>query len=152
LGKADSPASLLPKHHDHEEKGVKYVKQLCRRLHAPREYEELGVLATQYHGLAHSALILKPSTLLKLLMALDPFRKPARFEQFLLACIADTRGRKGFEKSDYPQANVLRKAFRACQTVDPTAIISKINDRTKIKEAIYRARLACIKKALSTSK
>jgi tRNA nucleotidyltransferase (CCA-adding enzyme) len=45
---------------------------------------------------------------LKLLQKVDAFRRPDRFEQFLLACEADARGRTGFENEPYKQAEYLR--------------------------------------------
>jgi tRNA nucleotidyltransferase (CCA-adding enzyme) len=49
--------------------------------------------------------------MLDLLEATDAFRRPQRFERFLLACEADARGR-GPEKlaTPYPQADLLREA------------------------------------------
>jgi tRNA nucleotidyltransferase (CCA-adding enzyme) len=39
------------------------------------------------------------------------FRRPDRFRQFVLACEADARGRKGLEDRDYPQGARLREAY-----------------------------------------
>ena len=41
----------------------------------------------------------------------DALRRPERFEQFLLACESDARGRKGLEQRAYPQAEWLRAAL-----------------------------------------
>ena len=63
------------------------------------------MLVSRYHLDAHRVAELRDSTLLELLERLDAFRRPARFEQFVLACEADARGRKGLENRDYPQAD-----------------------------------------------
>ena len=55
--------------------------------------------------------------MLKLLNATDALRRPDRFEAFLLTCEADARGRLGLEDRDYPQANYLRQALSAIQSV-----------------------------------
>ena len=52
-----------------------------------------------------------------LLTATDALRRPDRFEAFLLACEADARGRLGLEDRSYPQANYLRRALAAAQSV-----------------------------------
>lgn len=110
LGKATTPTHELPRHVAHEERGVGIIEELCDRLRIPNAYRELGVLVSRYHLHMHKIAELRPSTVLELLGSLDAFRRPARFEQFLLACEADARGRKGLEERDYPQPEYLRRA------------------------------------------
>jgi len=110
LGKATTPTHELPRHIAHEERGVGIVQGLCDRLRIPNAYRELGVLVSRYHLHMHKIMELRPKTLLELLEGLDAFRRPARFDQFLLACEADARGRKGLEQRDYPQPEYLRRA------------------------------------------
>lgn len=109
LGKGTTPTDQLPRHIAHEERGVGLVDAMCERLKIPNAYRELGVLVSRYHLHMHKIAELRPSTLLELLESLDAFRRPARFEQFVLACEADARGRKGLEERDYPQAEYLRR-------------------------------------------
>lgn len=113
LGKGITPDNILPAHHGHEESGAKLVKALCRRLTVPTAFRDIAVHTARYHTHCHRALTLKPTTLVKILMALDGLRKPERFEHFLLACEADARGRTGFEDTAYPQADFLRGALQA---------------------------------------
>ena len=54
---------------------------------------------------------------MRLIEAVDALRRPERFEEFLLACEADARGRAGLENQPYPQANVLRAALNAARKV-----------------------------------
>ena len=82
--------------------------------------------------------------MLKVLEKSDAFRRPDRFEQFLLTCEADARGRKGLEQRSYPQANYLRGAFAAAAAVDAGAI-AKEHAAHKIPKAIRRARLAVLR-------
>lgn len=110
LGKAATPTHELPRHIAHEERGVGIVEELCDRLRIPNAYRELGVLVSRYHLHMHRIAELRPQTILELLERLDAFRRPARFEQFLLACEADARGRKGLEQRDYPQPEYLSRA------------------------------------------
>ena len=110
LGKGTTPIAQLPRHIAHEERGVGIVNALCERLKIPNAYRELGVLVSRYHLHMHKIAELRPSTLLELLENLDAFRRPARFDQFVIACEADARGRKGLEQRDYPQAEYLRRA------------------------------------------
>lgn len=118
LGKATTAKELLPKHRGHEVRSVKLVKSLSRRLQIPAAFRDLGCLAAEFHAHAHRAFELRSSTVLKVLNRVDAFRRPERFEKFLLACEADARGRTGFENQPYPQAEYFRAAWRAASDVE----------------------------------
>lgn len=117
LGKAESPKESLPKHRGHEERSVTILRHLCGRLPVPRRYRELAVAVARHHGSVHRAAELRPSTVYKLIEAVDAVRRPERFDDFLLACEADARGRLGLEDQPYPQADVLRTALDAALKV-----------------------------------
>ncbi len=119
LGKGLTPEEVLPGHRGHEERGAKLVLAMAARLKIPNDFRDLGALAARYHGLCHRALELRPGTILQLLERLDAFRRPERFGEFLLACEADMRGRKGLAGVDYPQAELLRAALDAARSVAP---------------------------------
>lgn len=122
LGKAMTPADEWPRHIAHEDRSLPLVKKLCERIAAPKDYKELALMVAQWHTHCHRALELKPVTILKVLQSNDAFRRPERFEQFLLCCEADARGRTGFEDRAYPQADFFRTALKAAQAVDIAAI------------------------------
>lgn len=122
LGKAKTPKDEWPRHVAHEDRSLPLVKQLCERISAPKDYKDLALMVAQWHTHCHRALELKPATLLKVLQSNDAFRRSERFEQFLLCCEADARGRTGFENREYPQANLFRQALTAAQTVDVASI------------------------------
>jgi tRNA nucleotidyltransferase (CCA-adding enzyme) len=113
LGKAVTPTEELPRHVMHEIRGVPIIDKLCDRLRIPTAYREVARLVSRYHLNVHRAPELRESTLLEMLEKLDAFRRPERFEQFLLACEADARGRKGLENREYSQTDYLRKARKA---------------------------------------
>ncbi|GFZ76093.1 multifunctional CCA protein [Pseudohongiella nitratireducens] len=117
LGKGETPAEMWPSHRGHETLGLKPIKALCQRLKVPRSASELACLTSEFHTHVHRALSLKPSTLLKTLEKLDAFRRPERFQQFLLACKADSRGRTGFEQIPYLQANHFQAALDASKGI-----------------------------------
>jgi tRNA nucleotidyltransferase (CCA-adding enzyme) len=113
LGKAETPAELLPRHRGHEERSVAIIARLCARLPVPRRYRELAQAVARYHGIVHRAHELKPSTLYELIEATDALRRPARLEDLLLACEADARGRSGLEAEPYPQRRRVLAAREA---------------------------------------
>jgi len=117
LGKGGTPPEEWPRHIAHEQRGLKLVDAVCRRLKSPAAHRELALKACEYHTHCHRALELRGKTLLKLLNATDALRRPDRFEAFLLACEADARGRRGLEQRDYPQADYLRRALEIARDV-----------------------------------
>jgi tRNA nucleotidyltransferase (CCA-adding enzyme) len=144
LGKGTTPPSEWPRHIAHEQRGVALVEALCDRLKIPNAYRELAVLVSRYHLDAHRVTELRDNTLLELLERLDAFRRPARFEQWVLACESDARGRKGLENREYPQADHLRRARDAAAkvTLDPAERDGL--DGPKIAEKLRKARLAAL--------
>ena len=125
LGKGTTPQAEWPRHVAHEKRSVDLVKDICRRFRVPTEYRDLAVHVARFHGECHRALELKPSTIVKLFSELDLFRRPERFERFLLACQADAQGRTGLESKPYPQAEYLRGALVAAQTVSSAELIAQ---------------------------
>jgi tRNA nucleotidyltransferase (CCA-adding enzyme) len=120
LGKAETPRERLPSHPGHEARSARLVNELCARLKIPNDYRDLAVLAARHHGVIHQAAQLRPATVVDLLDACDALRRPARFEQLLLACEADARGRTGLEDRSYPQGERLRRARASAAQVTPT--------------------------------
>jgi tRNA nucleotidyltransferase (CCA-adding enzyme) len=110
LGKGTTPADILPSHHGHEDAGVALVEQLCARLRVPNNLRELAVITARFHTHVHRARELRADTVLRTLEACDALRRPERFADFLLACEADARGRKGLEQRDYPQREFFAQA------------------------------------------
>ncbi len=146
LGKGTTPQEEWPKHIEHEEKGVPLINQLCDRLRIPNDYRELAIHAARYHLHCHRALELRPDTILKLFKNVDAFRKPDRFEQFLLACEADARGRKSFEEKPYPQADLLRTAFTAAGQVDTKGVAESGLEGKQIAEKISSLQIEAIRR------
>jgi tRNA nucleotidyltransferase (CCA-adding enzyme) len=144
LGKGTTPPSEWPRHIAHEQRGVALVEAMCDRLKIPNAYRELAVLVSRYHLDAHRVTELRDNTLLDLLERLDAFRRPARFEQWVLACEADARGRKGLENREYAQADHLRRARDTVAKVTLEPAERDGLDGPKIAEKLRKARLAAL--------
>ena len=140
LGKGTTPASEWPQHIEHEARGAAIVLEVCKRLRIPNEYRDLAECTARYHLHYHRALELKPSTVVKTLERLDAFRKPERFEKFLLASEADARGRPGHENTAYPQGDYLRKAYHAALQVDIQPLIQQGYTNRALSEKIREER------------
>jgi tRNA nucleotidyltransferase (CCA-adding enzyme) len=120
LGKGATPVEKLPSHPGHEDAGVTLVEQLASRLRVPNHLRELAVVTARYHSHVHRAFELRADTVLKTLEACDALRRPERFADFLLACEADARGRKGLENRGYPQ----REYFAAARAAVAAVVLS----------------------------
>ncbi len=146
LGKALTPQENWPSHHDHENLGVPAVTALCDRLRVPNSFRNLALKSCRYHLHCHRAKELKATTMVKTLSGLDALRKPQQFEEFLLVCEADARGRIP-SVTDYPQAESMKKAAQAVREVDAGAISASADDKSKISDLIYNARVKAVKQA-----
>jgi tRNA nucleotidyltransferase (CCA-adding enzyme) len=144
LGKGTTPPEEWPRHVAHEQRGVDLVDGLCDRLRIPNAYRELAVLVARYHLEAHRVEELRTGTLLDLLERLDAFRRPERFEQWVLACEADARGRKGLENRDYPQAEELRRARATVASVSLEPADREGLNGQQIAKKLRQARLAAL--------
>jgi len=145
LGKATTPDDILPRHVGHETRSVDLVKPMCERLRVPNECRDLAVLVAREHGNIHRVMEMGAAALVRLLERCDALRKPARFAEALQACESDARGRLGFERRDYPQAERLRVALVAARSVDAGAVAQAFADQpAKIKDAVQRARTAAV--------
>ncbi len=151
LGKATTPKQELPRHIAHEARGVPLVEALCDRLRVPNGWRELAVAVTRHHLLYHRAAELRPATVLKLLNQLDAFRRPQRFEDFLLACEADSRGRPGYEMAEFEQPRLLRDDHAAASAVDPRSVVADGLQGAAIREELERRRERAIAERRSTA-
>lgn len=141
LGKALTPAEILPRHIGHEARGSAPLMALCERLRVPGDCRDLAQITVLHHTLVHRALELRPETILKLFKQCDALRRPERFELFLAATDADAHGRLGFEQTPYPQRAWLSALLTAALQLDAGAIAQSCNNKADIPQAIDQARI-----------
>lgn len=144
LGKALSPKEHLPKHHGHGQKGLPLIKALCTRLRVPNEMRDLALLVSDQHQNIHQAFELRSETIIKIFDKADFWRKPERLNQVILSCIADMRGRTGFETHEYPQGEYLIECFSAANNVNVSAIIAAGFQGAEIKQALNLKRIEAV--------
>lgn len=156
LGKGTTPPEEWPRHTGHEARSVELTRNLCERIRVPKDARDLALLVARYHGDVHRAEELKPSTMADVLQAVDAYRKPGRFEEFLQACACDFHGRPGYAAKPYIAAGRFQQAYCAAKSVDAGAIAAglsqRITDATTLPVAINaglrEARIARIKAGL----
>lgn len=156
LGKGTTPPDILPRHLGHEERSAKLLRAVSERWRVPRECHELADVVAREHGHIHRCASLGAAATLWLLQRCDALRRPQRFEQVLLACECDARGRLHHEDDPYPQADRLLVALRAAQAVDTQAIAQRVqaqhptarNLGPRIAAAIAHARELAVAQAI----
>lgn len=144
LGKARTPVDELPRHVQHEQRGLAPVRALCARLKVPSEHAALAEIACREHLNVHRLAELKDATVHDLLQRCDGFRKPGRIAQLATVCEADKRGRAGLQEVPYPQAAELVRLHAAALAVRGDAIAAQGLEGPAFGEALRKARIAAI--------
>ncbi|MDQ2702416.1 MAG: multifunctional CCA addition/repair protein [Pseudomonadota bacterium] len=147
LGKARTPAHVLPKHIGHEHAGLAPLAALCERMKVPQAHRRLAELACREHLNVHRLSELRNDTVHDLLARCDAFRQPDRIRQLALVCEADKRGRTGHEGDAYPQGPELVRLLQAAQSVRGADVAREGLEGPKFAEALRRARVSAIGKA-----
>jgi tRNA nucleotidyltransferase (CCA-adding enzyme) len=155
LGKGTTPADVLPRHIGHEHRSARLAEKVGERLRVPTDCRELGDVVAREHGNIHRSGELNGPAIVRLLERCDAIRKPARFEQALLACECDARGRLGFEDRPYPQRPRLRDALAAALSISTSEVAAQAAARGKqgkaIGEAVQAARAQAVADWLATA-
>lgn len=149
FGKGLSPVENLPHHHGHEKSGVALVKQACNRLKTPNEFSQLALLVCEFHTHIHRIFDLKANTIITLFDKTDAWRKPQRFEQILLACKADLKGRDGFEHKQYPQFHFAQNLLSAANNVEVKDIIQAGFAGKAIRDELTKRRITEVQAVLN---
>lgn len=149
LGKGTTPKDVLPRHIGHEERSVRLLKDVNKRLRVSNDCKELAIMVAKFHGKLHAVEEMRHSTLLAFLIELDAIRQPDRLKEFLKACEADSRGRTGYENRALPEIEKLLIALEAALSVDAGKVASEYSEPEKIKQAVFDARLTAIHLRLS---
>lgn len=144
LGKALTPADVLPKHLMHEHNGLKPLRELAERLRVPREHFVQAQVVCREHLNVHRIDELKGATVHDLIARCDGFRKPERIARLGLVCECDKRGRLGLEAEPYPQREKLDAMHRAACAVQARDLDIEGLSGDRIAEKIRKARIAAI--------
>jgi len=149
LGKGLTPPQQWPRHIGHEAGSLRLLGPLCDRLRVPTACRELADVVAREHGHIHQSLTFGPEATLRLLERCDAFRKPQRFEEIMLACLCDSRGRLGREQDPYPQRDRLLRALRVAQAVPSDQVAQQAQAEglsgPQIAQAIRDARTQALK-------
>jgi tRNA nucleotidyltransferase (CCA-adding enzyme) len=144
LGKGLTPESEWPRHVMHEQGGLAPLQALCERMKVPLEHRQLAEAVCRDHLNVHRIDELRDATVLELLGRFDGFRRPERIARIALCCEADKRGRLGFEDSDYPQGETLKRVHQAALAVQARDLDLTHLKGPAVGDALARARIKAI--------
>ena len=148
LGKGTTPPEALPRHLGHEQRSVDLVRKVCERLRVPVACRELAEVVAREHGNVHRSAEFGAAALVRLLERCDAMRRPERFDELLLACECDARGRLGLSEAAYPQRQRLALALAMASAVDTADVAAQAASRglrgPAVGEAIQAARVSAV--------
>jgi tRNA nucleotidyltransferase (CCA-adding enzyme) len=152
LGKGTTPAAEWPRHIGHEGRSARLAREVADRLRVPVDCRELADAVAREHGNVHRSEGLGAAAIVRLLERCDALRRPARFEQLLLACECDARGRTGREEEPYPPRTRLLAALDRARGVDTAAVAAEVMARGRsgpeVGRAVQAARIAAVQAGL----
>ena len=141
LGKGITPKDMLPQHIGHETTGIPLVEEMNERLKVPSYYKALSTKMCKLHTKCHRALDLSNRKLYDLFKEVDAYRNDKLFNDLLLTCEADARGRTGLEDRIYNQPDYLRFCLGYSKNVDVKKFVEKGFKGAEIGEAIELERI-----------
>ena len=144
LGKALTPADVLPRHIGHEHAGVAPLRALSARLSVPAEHLRSPITCAVFISIsiARSSCVRKRCS--EFSNASMHSARPERVDRLLIACEADKRGRLGSAESTYPQAAYVRAAYAAAAAVNASGFVAEGLKGEAIGEAMRKARVDAI--------
>ncbi len=149
LGKGSSAVDHWPAHLGHEQRSSRLLRKLSERWRVPADCRDLAEPVAMEHGNIHRSEDLGAAATVRLLERCDAFRRPQRFEDILLACEADARGRLGLEERPYAPRQKLLLALRAAQAAPAEAVAARAQAEglagPEIGKLIHQARVQALK-------
>jgi tRNA nucleotidyltransferase (CCA-adding enzyme) len=147
LGKACTAMNTWPSHPGHEELGLVVIERLCLRLRIPAEYRKFALLVCRFHLKIHRLSELRAGTIVDVLEQSDSFRREGLFENLLVVCEADSKGKD--RNSGYPQAKHWRFLHEECAKISAQSLIDEGHQGEAIKLGLHQRRVSCAQHIIS---
>jgi tRNA nucleotidyltransferase (CCA-adding enzyme) len=120
------------------------------RLRVPKAFTELAELLHRRHAFFTDSIQLPPPEILEGLKALDGFRRPERFEQFLLAAEAVLHAQPGREHWPVPQREYLHTALSQSRAINAKDLTKLRLEGEELAKELDTHRKAAISKVKRT--
>jgi tRNA nucleotidyltransferase (CCA-adding enzyme) len=111
------------------------LEVLCAHLRVPNEYRELALLVQKHHLTIMQ--VHQPNEMLKLLSALDAWRRPERFQKILDTC-------KAMFPENLTAIQALLNAYSVTESIKPTEFVEQGLQGGAIQEALLQKRLQAL--------
>jgi len=121
---------------------IEDINPLCERLTAPKEYRELAVATVNSLPLYLEPFAPSAQKLLQVILALDAFRRPERFQLCLLTCERITH-------NTLP-SQWLHKSLAACENINLKDIAAAGFKGQAFGEELHSRRLNELEKLITT--
>jgi tRNA nucleotidyltransferase (CCA-adding enzyme) len=131
-----------------------FVEETCARLKIQNEVRDVTIMFTREAGNLHHANNFSAELLVKLFERCDAFRRPERFGELLIAMQYKNAAQIVSPSSAEDQAEFIRLALVAAQSVPAGAIAAAVSARVagnaaeQIANAIHNERIVAIQKVL----
>ena len=124
------------------------LRKVCERLRVPTDCRALAEVVAREHHAVHRSAGFDAAALVRLLESCDALRRPERWDEILLACECDARGRSGLQNVTYPQRARLNSVRLWASEIDSAAVAQKAASRglkgAAIGDAVHASRVAAV--------
>ena len=124
------------------------LRKVCERLRVPTDCRALAEVVAREHNAVHRSAGFDAAALVRLLESCDALRRPERWDEILLACECDARGRSGLQNVTYPQRARLNSVRLWASEIDSAAVaeqaVSQGLQGVAIGDAVHAARVAAV--------
>ena len=116
------------RHHNHEKLGVPIVEALCDRLKFPKEYKQIGMMASKHHLRIHRTFENNHKTWCKIFneFRIDQEKGMDNLRKVITISEADAKGRTGMENKAYPQPDFIEHLATAHKSVKMPDVAKKL--------------------------
>lgn len=111
------PKHRPPIHPGYDTNAEALLEKLCQRLKVPTKYKKLGIHVSRYSFYCHNIYDVAASDVIHFLDTIRAFHDPENLENFLKVCEANAYATHEFQGQNYPQANSLRRVYRATASI-----------------------------------
>lgn len=126
------------------------IESLCERLRVPNDYSALALLVNKNQSFFEDSTQLPPPQILEGLERVDAFRRPERFERFLLAAEAVSRAKPGRANWPHPQREYLHTALMQARAITAKDLTKVRLEGKALAEELNTHRRAAISKIKRT--
>lgn len=149
LGKGRTPVTQWPHHPQHHMLGVAPLREMCKRLHIPKQYEDFAYKVVRYHSDMHHVYRNGGEGIVTLFDALDAWRKPELIKPWVLCCKCDFLGRLGFSNRPFPRADYILGAFALCRNITAREFVERGAKGSEIRDLMHEKRVALVNEYLT---